>query len=205
MSRGQRTGTPVGYAGLGVFGALAALGMTGTLDDAVLWALGPALVEQIVTWAAVLACLAAVVWAHHLARERHMIRIDFRPDPHDPEIGIAASHEGRGHAAVGYGVRGSGRGISAEIRPDGSGSCYVPDDGLTLAQKMAITYGGEAVAGPSGCSSDRARFRRELRRAPARYRPRITAEAHALAHRHKSNAFGHRVERSLLRSGRFRR
>jgi len=198
-------GTPIGYAFLGVFGGCAVLGMTGTMDDAILWALGPALVERVLTWCAVLACLAAVVGVHHLARRSHMIRVDFRPDPHDPEIGIAASHEGNGHAAVGYGVRGSGWGISAEIRPDGSGSCYVPDNGLTLAQKMAITYGGEVAAGPSGCSSDQARFKRELRRAPSRYRPRIKAEAHALAHRHKHNSFGRRVERSLLRSGRFRR
>jgi len=198
-------GTPVGYAFLGVFGGCAVLGMTGTLDDAFLWALGAETVATLLTWAVVIACVAAVLGAHHLARQRHMIRVDFRPDPHDPEIGIAASHEGRGHAAVGYGVRGSGWGISAEIRPDGSGSCYVPDNGLTLAQKLAITYGGEVAAGPSGCSSDQARFKRELRRAPSRYRPRIKAQAHSLAHQHHGNAFGRKVERSLLRSGRFRR
>ena len=202
--RGTWNGTPIGYAGLGVFGGCAVLGMTGTLDDAVLWALGPALVERIVTWAAVLATLAAVVWLNHRARMSHMIRVDFHPDPHDPEIGIAARHEGQGHAAVGYGVRGyNGSGISAVIREDGSGSCYVPDHGLTLAQRMAITYGGEVAAGPSGCSSDRARFNREARRAPSRYRSRVKADARALAHRHHGNAFGRRVERSLLRSGRF--
>lgn len=200
---GQRNGTPIGYAGLAVFVALAALGMTGTLDDAILWALGPALVEQILTWCAVLAGLAAVVGVHRFAARRDMIVVNFRPDPDDPDQVHAAGHEGRGHAAVGYGVRGNGRGIRAEISPDGSGKCWVPRKGLTLAESLAITYGGEAAAGPAGCSGDRSRFETDIRRSPRRYRQAVRRDAHAIAHRHQGNAFGRRVERSLLRTGRF--
>jgi hypothetical protein len=203
MTMGQRNGTAIGYAGLAVFVALAALGMTGTLDDAIVWALGPALVERIVTWCAVLACAAAVVGVHRYAVRRDTIVVHFTPDPNDPDQRHATGHEGRGHAAVGYGVRGNGRGIRAEIEPDGSGKCWVPRKGLTLAESLAITYGGEAAAGPAGCSGDQARFERELRRSPRRYRDNVRREAHSLAHRHQGNSFGRRVERSLLRSGRF--
>jgi hypothetical protein len=198
-------GTPIGYVGLGVFGGCAVLGMTGTLDDLILWALGPAFVEQVVTWLAVLACAAAVIGVHHHARysARDNIIVAFRPDPDDPDQTHAAGHEGRGHAAVGYGVRRSGWGIHAEIEPDGSGKCYVPRKGLTLAESLAITYGGEAAAGPAGCSGDRARFETDLRRSPRRYRDNVRRDAHRIAHRHQGNSFGRRVERSLLRSGRF--
>lgn len=193
----------IGWALVVSLATLLVLAMTGTLDDAILWTLGPALVEQILTWVMVIILVAAPVGMLAYARSRDVIRVHFRPNPNDPNHAHAALHEGQGHAAVGYGVRRSAWGIRAEIHEDGSGTCTVPRRGLTLAESLAITYGGEVAAGTAGCSSDQAKFKRELRRSPRRYREQITSEAHALAHRHHGNSFGRKVQRALLRTGRW--
>lgn len=123
---------------------------------------------------------------------------------HAHGVAEAIAHEALGHAAVGAGVRGTTRGIRARVFPDGSGWCEVPRGRMSLAESIAITRAGEYVAGPSGCESDRARAKRELRQAPRRYRAQVSAEADALVRQHAGSAFGQRVARSLERKGRFR-
>jgi len=193
----------IGWLLVGSLAVLLVLAMAGVLVDTIVWVLGPTFVEQVITWGTVAIVVAAVLGMSYYAHSRDVIRMHFRPDPGNPDHAHAAAHEGRGHAAVGYGIRRSAWGIRAKINEDGSGECTVPRRGLTLAESLAITYGGEVAAGDRGCSSDQARFKRELRRSPKRYRDNITTEAHTLARRHHSNSFGARVERALLARGRW--
>jgi hypothetical protein len=191
----------IGWALVVGLAVLLVLAMTGALIPVILWALGPTFVEQVITWGTVAIIVAAVLGMAAYARSRNVIRVHFRPDPDDPDHAHAAAHEGLGHAAVGYGVRGNGSGIRAKIHEDGSGECTVPRGRLTLAECLAITYGGEAAAGPDGCTGDRARFETVLRRAPRRYRDSLRADAHRIAHRHQGNSFGRKVQRLLLARG----
>jgi hypothetical protein len=193
----------IGWLLVGSLAVLLVLAMTGALIPVIVWTLGPTFVEQVTTWGTVAIIVAAVLGMTYYAQSRDVIRMRFRPDPSNPDHALAAAHEGRGHAAVGYGIRRSAWGIRAKINPDGSGECTVPRRGLSLAESLAITHGGEDAAGPVGCSSDQARFKRDLRRSPKRYRDNVKAEALALSRRHHSNSFGARVERALLARGRW--
>ncbi|HEY5880085.1 MAG TPA: hypothetical protein VIU11_14340 [Nakamurella sp.] len=194
-------GTAVGYAIVGTLGAAMVSAMTGTLDDVIMWALGPAAVSAILTalaWMAVLAVIIVIVAS--AGRRSRRVRVHFRPDTGDAYMAGTVEHEANGHASVAYGVGATG--IRARVNRNGSGWCEARS--RSLVGRLAFVYGGEAAAGPEGCDFDRRLFARDLRRAPARQRTGLTRQAHALAHRHKRNAFGARVARSLKRSGRFR-
>jgi hypothetical protein len=204
----KETGGPVVFVlGMVGFVVLAAAGMTGTIDDLAVFVLGSALVERLLAWTAAAAILAVFVVAWRASVQRDRVRVHFRPDRYsgpnaDHVRNVSIPHEALGHAAVAAGVK--AKGIRARVFEDGSGWVEAERRGLTLAERLAITIGGEVAAGPVGCDSDRAKFKRDLRRAPARYRDAVKAEAIGLAQQHHGNAFGRKVERALLRTGRFR-
>jgi hypothetical protein len=188
-----------------LFGAAVLIVLTGHVGDVWTWlvafdAVAAALrTLETLAWLAVGGCV--LLWV----RRGGVDRTYFAPHGSDPAaIEHAIIHEARGHAAVGNGVRGTSSGIRAKVNADGSGWCEVPRRGVSLAGSLAITRAGGDVAGPAGCSSDNAKYKRDLRRAPRRYRDNIEAEAAALSARFRGSTFGAKVERALRRSGRFR-
>lgn len=204
---GETSGLVIAASFLVAFAVACALAMTGTLDDVVVWVVGEetlAAVGRAATLAAALVVVGALCWVGNRAgKHRVHIAPHHAPGADANEVAIAVQHEAMGHAAVGAAVRGTSRGIRARVYPDGSGWCEVPRAGVSLAGSLAITVAGEDAAGPSGCSSDRARYARDLRRAPRRYRAQVEAEATRLRAT-ADLAFGRRVARSLARTGRFR-
>lgn len=190
-----------------LFGSMIVVG-TGHLGDVAVFVLGRELLDTLAAWATGLAVLAAVVAAWRWSVQRDRIRIHYAPHRDTSPGGdyvrrVTIPHEAHGHAAVASGVK--ARGIRARAFADGSGWVEASRRGLSLAESLAITVAGEMAGGSDdGCGPDRARFKRDLRRAPARYRAAVKAEAIGLAAQHIGNAFGHQVERALLRTGRFR-
>jgi hypothetical protein len=95
--------------------------------------------------------------------------------------GYSRSHVRRhenGHARVARAL-----GCSARVDLD-AGATYIRDEHLPPVQRAAISYGGEAAAGPSGCGYDRADADALLGTLPARERGAARREAWRIARRY---------------------
>lgn len=189
MGRESIAGPAIGAVGLAGFAAAVVAVESGVLDQ---------LVAAVAPTAGVVVLAAVVALVLRVVPRDGVLRIRIAPGHHVAE---AITHEAHGHAAVAHGV--GGKGIRARVYRDGSGWCDVRGP-LTVAQELAITRAGEYVAGPRGCSSDRARARRELQQVPRAQRRGVSAEADALVRRHAGSAYGRRVARALERTGRYR-
>lgn len=188
------------------FAAAVLIVLTGHVGDVWAWLVAFDAVAAALHTLTSLAWVAVIGAVILFVRRGDVDRMYFHATGADPaQMAMVIAHEARGHASVGNGVRGTSSGIRARVADDGrSGWCEVPRRGVSLAGSLAITRGGEDAAGPDGCSADRARYKRDLRRAPRRYRDNIEREAAALSARYRNSSFGAKVERALKRSGRFR-